>query len=74
MGSNIYNLLGIGGVTALISPTEVPAVIANFDNLVMLAASVAMFAVAWSGYRINRMEGGALLAGYIAYIYVLLPK
>jgi cation:H+ antiporter len=74
MGSNIYNVLGIGGVTALISPTEVPAQIANFDNLVMLAASAAMFAVAWSGYRISRIEGAALLAGYIAYVFVLLPK
>jgi cation:H+ antiporter len=74
MGSNIYNILGIGGATALLSPTEVPAEIANFDNLVMLAACAAMFAFAWSGYRINRTEGAALLAGYIAYIYVLLPK
>lgn len=74
MGSNIYNILGIGGVTALISPTEVPAEIASFDNLVMLAASAAMFVLAWSGYRISRTEGAALLAGYIAYIYVLLPK
>jgi cation:H+ antiporter len=74
MGSNIYNTLGIGGATALLSPTQVPAEIANFDNLVMLAASAAMFAVAWSGYRISRLEGAALLTGYIAYIYVLLPK
>ncbi len=74
MGSNIYNILGIGGATALLSPTDVPAEIVNFDNLVMIAASAAMFAVAWSGYRISRIEGIALLAGYIAYIYVLLPK
>lgn len=74
MGSNIYNLLGIGGVTALISPTSVPEVIVRFDNLVMIAASAAMFAVAWSGYRISRLEGAALLAGYVAYVYVLLPK
>jgi hypothetical protein len=32
-----------------------------------------MFAVAWSGYRVNRLEGAALLAGYVAYIFVLLP-
>jgi len=74
MGSNIYNLLGIGGVTALISPTAIPAQIVTFDNLVMLAASLAMFLVAWSGYRISRLEGATLLAGYIAYVYVLLPK
>lgn len=74
MGSNIYNILGIGGVTGLLSPTPVPAEIVNFDNLVMLGASGAMLAFAWSGYRINRLEGLLLLTGYITYIYVLLPK
>ncbi|MBY0224680.1 MAG: calcium/sodium antiporter [Hyphomicrobium sp.] len=74
MGSNIYNILGIGGVTGLLSPTEIPPEIATFDNFIMLAACAAMFAVAWSGYRISRLEGTALLAGYIAYVYVLLPK
>jgi cation:H+ antiporter len=74
MGSNIYNILGIGGVTGLISPTEFPPEIASFDNLIMVAASAAMFAVAYTGYRISRLEGTALLAGYIAYVYVLLPK
>jgi cation:H+ antiporter len=49
-------------------------VIVTFDNLVMIAASAAMFAVAWSGYRISRLEGAVLLAGYTAYVYVLLPK
>jgi cation:H+ antiporter len=73
MGSNIYNILGIGGVTGLIQPTTVPPEIVSFDNLVMVAASVAMFTVAWSGYRVNRLEGAALLAGYVAYIFVLLP-
>ncbi len=74
MGSNIYNVLGIGGVTGLMSPTAVPDEIIYFDNYVMLAASAAMLLFAWSGYRVSRWEGGALLAGYITYIYVLLPK
>jgi cation:H+ antiporter len=72
MGSNIYNILGIGGVTGLIHPTVVPPQIVNFDNLVMVAASVAMLAVARSGYRVRRLEGAALLAGYVAYLFVLL--
>jgi cation:H+ antiporter len=74
MGSNIYNLLGIGGVTGLMSPTKVPEEIIQFDNLVMIGASAAMFAFAWSGYRIGRLEGAALLAGYVTYVYMLLPK
>jgi len=72
MGSNIYNILGIGGVTALIHPTDVPAEIVTFDNLVMIAASLVMFAAAWTGYRISRREGALLLAGYVAYLLALL--
>jgi cation:H+ antiporter len=74
MGSNIYNILGIGGVTGLISPTVVPAQIVAFDNLVMIGASLALFVFAWSGYRVSRMEGAALLAAYAVYIYSLLPQ
>jgi cation:H+ antiporter len=74
MGSNLYNILGIGGATGLIQPTSVPSEIATFDNLVMVAASVAMFAFAWRGYRISRIEGAILLMGYVAYIFVLLPN
>jgi cation:H+ antiporter len=73
MGSNIYNILGIGGVTGLIQPTAVPPEIVTFDNPVMVAASVAMFAFAWRGYRISRIEGAALLMGYVTYIFLLLP-
>lgn len=74
MGSNIYNILGIGGATGLIQPTSVPSEIATFDNLVMVAASVAMFAFAWRGYRITRIEGAILLTGYVAYVFMLLPR
>lgn len=74
MGSNIYNTLGIGGVTGVISPTAVPAQIIAFDNQVMIAASFALFVFAWSGYRVSRMEGAVLLSAYIIYVYSLLPK
>jgi cation:H+ antiporter len=40
----------------------------------MVAASIAMFAFAWRGNRITRIEGAALLMGYVAYIFMLLPK
>ena len=74
MGSNIYNILGIGGGTALLSPTIIPPEMVSFDNLVMLAAAVLMFAFAWSGYRISRWEGLVLLGAYIAYIVAILPQ
>ncbi|MBW3097725.1 calcium/sodium antiporter [Pseudohoeflea coraliihabitans] len=73
VGSNIYNILFIGGTTAVIAPGEVPADIVSFDNLVMIGVSLALVAFAWTGLRIARWEGVALLAGYVVYVYVLWP-
>ncbi|WP_366556459.1 calcium/sodium antiporter [Aquibaculum sediminis] len=73
VGSNIYNLLGIGGATALIAPSRVPAEIVVFDNLVMVGVTLALVLFAWSGRRIARWEGALLLAGYGLYLYVLWP-
>lgn len=73
VGSNIYNILGIGGTTALIAPSTVPSEIVTFDNLVMVAVSVLLVSFAATGMRIARWEGGVLLAGYLGYIAVLWP-
>lgn len=73
IGSNIYNILFIGGATAMIAPGEVPVEIATFDNLVMLGVSLALLAFAWTGLRIARWEGMALLTGYVAYVYLIWP-
>ncbi len=74
LGSNIYNVLGIGGVTALISPTAVPAEIIARDNLVMVGVSVLLLALAYTGYRIGRREGALLIAGYVGYVALIWPK
>lgn len=73
LGSNIYNILGILGVTGLIAPTVVPPEIARFDNFVMVTVSLALLAFAWTGMRIGRREGGALLAGYVLYVWWIWP-
>lgn len=68
LGSNVYNVLGILGVTALVRPIPVPASIAAVDVWVMLAATGALVAVAVTGWRVTRAEGAALLAAYVAYV------
>ncbi|PSK86769.1 cation:H+ antiporter [Limimaricola soesokkakensis] len=73
IGSNIYNILGIAGVTAMVSPGNVPSEILSFDNLVMIAASLAVVGLAWTGLRISRREGALLLAGYGIYLWALWP-
>lgn len=73
VGSNIYNILGIGGATALIAPGPIPAEIVRFDNLVMIGVSVVLVAFAWTGLRVARWEGAALLVGYLVYVYAIWP-
>ncbi|WP_299652107.1 calcium/sodium antiporter [uncultured Jannaschia sp.] len=68
VGSNLYNILGILGITALVKPIPVPPQIAVMDIWVMLGATVALVAVAVTGWRVSRGEGMALLAAYAAYV------
>ncbi len=72
IGSNIFNVLGILGVTAVVKPLRVPDEIVSLDIWVMIAATVALLLFARTGWRIERREGAALMAGYAAYIGWLL--
>lgn len=74
LGSNIYNVLGIGGVTALIAPTAVPAQIASFDSWVMVGVSTLLLLLLWTGRRLSRLEGAFLIVGYVAYVWWIWPK
>jgi cation:H+ antiporter len=73
LGSNIYNILGIGGATAILAPTPVPPEIAGFDVWVMLAASAALILFGRTGWRIGRREGAAFLAAYVFYVWAIWP-
>ena len=68
IGSNIFNSLGILGATAAVKPINVPADVVAFDIWVMLAATAALIIFAVTSWRINRIEGGLLLSGYIGYL------
>ncbi|QFT59628.1 Inner membrane protein YrbG [Sulfitobacter sp. THAF37] len=72
IGSNIFNVLGILGVTALVRPMQVPAQFITLDVWVMAAAAVAVLIMGATGRRISRGEGAALLAGYAAYTGLLI--
>ena len=74
LGSNIYNLLGIGGLTALIAPTPVPEQIAGVDAPFMLGVSVLMVFFAWTEKSVSRVEGAVFLAFYIGYLWFLLAR
>jgi cation:H+ antiporter len=68
IGSCIFNVLGILGVTALVAPLPVPLSIAMFDVWVAALAAIMLVMFAMTGWRIGRREGGILFAAYVLYI------
>ncbi|WP_394730923.1 calcium/sodium antiporter [Altererythrobacter sp. GH1-8] len=74
IGSNIYNVLGILGITALIHPLDVPAEIARFDIWVLAGVTVLLLIQLRSAWRITRTEGGVLLALFAGYTVFLLTR
>ena len=72
VGSNIFNVLGIAGATALIHPLAVPTEIISRDIWWMLGASAILFPLMKTGMRVTRMEGAVLLAGFSTYLALLI--
>ena len=72
VGSNIYNILGILGITALVAPVPIPPDMAARDWIAMTGAAIVLLLHAWTGARVTRMEGLSLLALYGVYCWLLL--
>lgn len=68
VGSNIFNILGILGITAMVVPVPVEDSIASFDIPFMLAVSVALIALIIVSGRIGRGAGAVMLAVYTGYV------
>ncbi len=68
IGSNLYNILGILGITAAIKPVDVPPEIARLDIWVLAAATLLMVLFARRLGKITRAEGFLLVTGYVAYV------
>ncbi len=67
VGSNVFNVLGILGVSALVRPLPLPADGGWRDIAVMLGFSMVLLPMLVSGMRLVRWEGLALMAAYVAY-------
>ncbi len=72
IGSNIFNILCILGVTAMVQPMVVPLEIIQLDIWVMCAATLALLVFSRTGWTISRREGGLFLGAYLAYLAFLL--
>ncbi len=68
LGSNLFNMLGVAGATALVVPLPVPAEILAFDLWIMIAAAVLVVPFVWRRAPGGRAAGAVFMAGYVAYI------
>ena len=71
LGSNIFNILGILGVTCVVTPQTVARQVFVLDAPVMLGLSVLVLPLMFSASRLSRAEGVALLAAYGGYLAAL---
>lgn len=70
MGSNLFNLLVVLGLAAVVSPVGVPvdATVIGFQLPALLFVSVLCVGVLWTGFAIQRWEGAMFLVLYVGYL------
>ena len=74
IGSNIFNILAVLGLGAVIGPDMLDPMAAGRDGLIMLGATIIMLLMSvrlTKVQRINRIEGALLLSGFVGYQYLL---
>jgi cation:H+ antiporter len=71
VGSNIYNVFGILGITAVIQPIPMPPEIARVDVWVLVGTTALLLLFLRTGWTLKRWEGGAFVALYVTYVTAL---
>ena len=73
VGSNIYNVLAVIGLIAVIRPIGVAPGVRGFEFPALLAFTGLLVGLMYRGERISRADGAVLVAGYGAFAYLLFP-
>jgi cation:H+ antiporter len=71
VGSNIFNVLGILGLTACVQPVDATG-LSMWDVGVLLGFAALTLPLFWTDYTFSRREGGVLLGGYVVYVGTLI--
>ena len=69
LGSNLFNILVIVGITSLLAPVEIGKAVIHREMPIMLAVLGAFLFVSWD-LTITRVEGIALFSGLLGYLYL----
>lgn len=67
VGSNIFNILSVMGITSILNPVPFAQEALLFDIPVLVGVTIVCVPILWAGYIITRIEGAALLLGYVSY-------
>ena len=73
VGSNIYNILAVLGVVALITPIEVAPATLRFELPIMIGFTVLLVGLMGYRRRLTRIDGVILVVGYAGFIALLVP-
>lgn len=73
IGSNVFNILMIIGVTGLVKPMHIKG-ITSLDLIVMLASILLLWFFCRTTYKVKRWEGAVLAISYIAYLAWLIAQ
>lgn len=68
IGSNVFNVLGVLGATALVSPLTIPPELARMDGWVLVGVTVLLLVLLRTASRLSRREAALLLALYGIYL------
>ncbi len=71
IGSNIFNILAIMGITAVVVPVDIPREVLTFDLWAMLACALIVLALAVLKVTLRRLAGLALVGLYVLYIAIV---
>ena len=74
VGSNIFNLLGVFGLTAALFGIDVDQGLYRFEMPALALSTVILVPLVWPRYRIARPEGALLLGMYVAFIAIVLVR
>lgn len=71
LGSNIFNVLCVVGVSGLVGQLDVPEIAIQRDAWVMLGLTLLLLPIMMTRFTVSRAEGGVLMTAYAAYIAVV---
>ncbi|MWV38754.1 calcium/sodium antiporter [Natrialba sp. INN-245] len=73
VGSNIYNVLAVLGIVAIITPISIAPETLRFEFPFLVVFTLVLVAMMGYGRRLSRIDGAILVAGYGVFVFLLLP-